>query len=134
MIKFLRENRKISIILLILIGMEIFFFSEISETKSIGGTSITSIVYHFCVFFLFNTFLFFSLKKSKYFAIKVLIISIIYSILDEVHQSFTPGREAGIKDVLINNLGIVYSMIICLIYENKEKKNIQIKKYAPSLK
>lgn len=124
MIKFLEKHKIISTIFLILISLEIYFFSEIPSTTSTGGTSITSIIYHFVAFFLFNTFLFTTFKKEKTkgsYIIIVLIISVTYGILDEFHQTFTPGRDAGIKDIFINSLGILSSMIFCLISTKSNK-------------
>jgi len=34
-------------------------------------------------------------------------LSFIYSISDEWHQSFVPGRSAGVSDVLVDGLGIL---------------------------
>jgi hypothetical protein len=42
----------------------------------------------------------FNKKKTAAFA---LIILVLYAISDEVHQSFTPGREPTIRDVLIDS-------------------------------
>jgi len=59
--------------------------------------------------------------KAKHLII-VLLISFVYSISDEIHQSFVPGRVAGITDVIVNNTGILLST---LVYLYKEKFNKQ---------
>ena len=98
-------------------AIEIFYFSTIVSSP-IGKQRIDliPILYHFIVFFLFSFFLFITIKgnkkiKSKYILI-VIIISIIYAVLDEIHQSFVPNRDSSIKDVLIDTLGIFFSIII----------------------
>jgi VanZ family protein len=41
-------------------------------------------------------------KRSMIFAVA---ISIMYGVTDEIHQSFTPGREPKIRDVFFDALG-----------------------------
>ncbi len=122
MISLLGKNRIISIIFLILIAAEIFFFSSLSGPPG-AKFPIISIAYHFIVFFLFAFFLFSSVNgkekiKLKYLMI-VIIISILYAFSDEFHQSFVPGRDAGIKDILTDTAGI-FSSILIYNYMNKK--------------
>jgi len=126
MIKFLEKHRVFSFILTILIAIEIFYFSTLSGTSGPGGISITPIIYHFVVFFLFCSFLLLAIKGTEKLKFKhiiiALIISIIYAISDEFHQSFTPGRDASIKDIMIDTAGIFLSIIILSIKKRKSKK------------
>jgi VanZ family protein len=123
MIFALHKNRDLAIILTILIAIEIFYFS----TLQIGGStregiSWTASLYHFTVFFLFAFFLFMSMKNKEIKisnVILVLTISVIYAISDEIHQMFVPLRDAGIKDILIDTLGICSAMLIGLIIKKK---------------
>ncbi len=120
------EKRKIaSLIFTLLIAIEIFFFSTISFAPGKRAIISLTTLYHFIVFFLFSFFLFTTIKgkgkiKTKHILI-VFLISLIYAILDEFHQSFVPNRDASIKDILIDSLGIFTSMIIYL-YINKKAK------------
>ena len=41
-------------------------------------------------------------KKAMWYAV---IFACLYGISDEFHQSFTPGREPTLRDVLIDTLG-----------------------------
>lgn len=50
-------------------------------------------------------------KKAAIWAV---IISFTYGISDEIHQMFTQGREAKVRDVLIDGAGA--SLIIFLVY------------------
>lgn len=42
-----------------------------------------------------------------------LIITLLYAVIDEIHQTFVPTREGTVRDVLIDSIGIVimYSYI-----------------------
>lgn len=119
MIQWLEKKRTFAIILTILIAIEIFYFSSITGLKgpSRGGLDL-SIIYHFVAFFLFNFFLLISIVGQKEIKVKqimmVLLISIIYSVLDEVHQLFVPGRIPDLFDIFTDSAGIFSSMILYL--------------------
>lgn len=55
-------------------------------------------------------------EKSAFYRILIgTIIAVIYSISDEVHQLFVPGRSGQIKDVLIDCLGVIIGALIVWI-------------------
>ena len=126
MIKWLENNRGFSVIFVILIAAEIFFFSSISGGPPSPASINVSIIYHFSVFFLLNFFLLTSLNKNGEIKIKYLIIasmlSIFYSVLDELHQLFVPLRHAGLGDILTNSVGILLSNLVYLYYKNNNLK------------
>ena len=119
MINWLKENRGISIIFLMMIVIEIFIISSIPSGQATGGADFAWL-YHFSVFFLFNLFFLTSVKSSKTITIKklviVLVISLIYSILDEIHQFFVPLRNPSIENILTDRIGIFSSVITYLYY------------------
>lgn len=126
MIKLLEKRRNIPIIFTMLIALEIFFFSSLSGLPG-AGFPIISIAYHFIVFFLFAFFFLASIKgkgkiKIKYLIIAI-IISVLYALSDEFHQSFVPGRDAGIKDILTDTAGIFTSILIYLHINKKTNKS-----------
>lgn len=52
------------------------------------------------------------------------LITFLYSITDEIHQLFIPGRAGMIQDVLIDSLGAVIGLsLITLIYKLIMRKN-----------
>lgn len=123
MIKWLEKNRIVSVMLTILIALEIFYFSSIPGDKfGAGGIIDVSFFYHIIVFFLFNFFLLISIKGDKKISIGYLLIalsiSLLYSGLDEIHQMFVPYREAAIKDVLTDMIG-VFSSTLVYFYSKK---------------
>ena len=42
------------------------------------------------------------------------VISLLYACLDEVHQSFVPGRAAQIQDVGVDAIGFVLAIALCM--------------------
>ena len=116
MIKWLEKNKIASVVMLLLIAIEIFFFSSLPGVPGAGGNPWIARAYHFIVFFLLGFFLFIAIKGDSKLTKKhiflVLIISIIYALLDEFHQMFVPGRDANVVDILTDTLGIISSIII----------------------
>ena len=48
-------------------------------------------------------------------------VAIIYAFSDEGHQYFVPGREAKLKDVGIDSLGVV-AISFCLLFWNRIRR------------
>lgn len=80
---------------------------------------------HFSVYFLLSTFVYAELvvlsKKYILSGIASILLCMIYAVLDEFHQSFTPERTPLIKDVFIDTcgaaLGVIFGFfIIAVIY------------------
>ncbi len=71
---------------------------------------------HVFVYFVLTILTFFSLPTETKINKKLLISFVwatIYGVSDEVHQSFTPGREPHIRDVMFDSLGSIIA--VCLI-------------------
>ncbi|MEZ0537031.1 VanZ family protein [Caldicellulosiruptoraceae bacterium PP1] len=66
--------------------------------------------------------LFLSNKKILYISILSILISLLYSITDEIHQIFVPGRGSQIQDVLIDVSGAFLGAIIYILFINIFKK------------
>jgi len=120
---FIEKRRLLSFFMFVLIGVEIFYVSSISGSKGVAGNFLIPIIYHFSVFFLFSFFAFFFVKgkdeiKSGY-AIFVLLFSLAYAISDEFHQSFIPLRSPSLGDIIIDLIGISFSILIS-IFMSKE--------------
>lgn len=73
---------------------------------------------HVFAYFLLAILLY-SASRKWYVA---LVISVLYAMSDEFHQTFIPGRSGQISDVGIDSMGIILGIItFALIY--KRKKN-----------
>lgn len=129
MIAWLENHNKISLGIVILIAITIFYLSSLSfEYYPVRTlTNIRSLLYHIFVFFLFTLFLLISLLQGKEkFSIFILAIaiSIIYGISDEIHQFFVPGRFCSLLDVGVNGVGILFaSMSYLILIKYRERKN-----------
>jgi len=116
MLKTLERNQFIPFAIVVLIALEIFFFSTIIGTTGTGPVPLINpaTAYHLIIFFLFTFFLTASIKGTKKLNLKIVLIilgiSLLYAISDEFHQSFIPGRTAVLKDVVIDFIGSLISV------------------------
>lgn len=62
-----------------------------------------------------------TLKENarRYTGLIAIVISLLYAITDEFHQSFVPGRYASIDDIFADGIGAVISQIILYIKDVK---------------
>lgn len=122
-IKWFERNSKVSISVTILISITIFYVSSLSFPPSIEINSIKPLIYHFGIFFLLSFFLMISSVKGKYkkYLLFTIPLSFLYAVLDELHQSFVPFRDASMGDILTDIFGISFALIlyiISLVYRN----------------
>lgn len=131
----------ISIILVIIWMIVIFYFSSQNsiETKETTGLFyklfhintdslfIFNLVRKFAHFFeylilgllIYNMFKHFNINNI---IICTLLLCIIYSCLDEIHQLFVPGRDGKILDCLIDGLGSIIGIFLYKIVEKFHKR------------
>lgn len=117
-IKWCERNYNIPLMLTILIGTTIFYVSSISFLPSLEPRNpLKPYLYHFGIFLIFSfSLLLYSIRgKYKSLFILPLVLSLIYAILDELHQSFVPLRKASISDIFIDSFGIFFALLIYLI-------------------
>lgn len=69
-------------------------------------------------------------SKAKARMLALLFI-VFYGISDEYHQSFTPGRQPTVRDVLIDSLGGATSLF--LIWKYLQKMPGKLRELAKSL-
>lgn len=79
---------------------------------------------HFTLYFILGILVLLFVKDFTVINYKVVLISIIvvllYSISDEVHQLFVPGRSGEVLDVMIDTMGgFISCNILYLIYRRK---------------
>ncbi len=122
MISWFEKNRNLSWLITIITAFLIFHISSLTFQASGGTASPLSYVYHFTAFSYLALFLLISLtggkiKNSKLIILGV-ILAILYSISDEIHQYFVPGRESTVRDILLNSIGIFITSIAYIKYKN----------------
>lgn len=72
-----------------------------------------------------------ALKWDKKYYWLAWLLALLYSVTDEFHQSFVPGRRASIMDVLIfDNLGAIFALLLHYVYSRKREKGMRIKRDA----
>ena len=95
-----------------------------SNVPIIFGLTIRKLAHIFLYFLLGGTSFLFAATLPVKVAAKVglavsggiaLVISLLYACLDEVHQSFVPGRAAQIQDVGVDAIGFVLSIALCMV-------------------
>ncbi len=68
---------------------------------------------HFCVYLILGLLVMNCFKLNKKYIIYSIIICLLYSISDEIHQIFVPGRSGEVIDVFIDTCGSFIG-IFCL--------------------
>mgnify|MGYP001573205527 CR=1 FL=1 len=110
MIRWFEKNRWFLWVMTFMVFIFIFYVSSLSfAAPPPGPPSLSSTIYHISVFFALSFFLFSSaLWRSINLRIFILCIAVSfsYSILDELHQFFVPGRYMSFNDLLYDSLGI----------------------------
>ena len=56
------------------------------------------------------------------------IIASLYGVTDEFHQSFTPGREPTVRDVIFDTIGA--SLAIYIVWKYLPKAPKKLRKWA----
>ena len=55
-------------------------------------------------------------NTDKFKILYASLICIIYSISDEIHQYFVPGRSGELRDIMIDSLGVILGVLIGLLF------------------
>jgi len=53
-----------------------------------------------------------SLRPSRSSMLAAVAIASVYGISDEFHQSFVPGRDASVFDLLVNTVGATIAVVV----------------------
>ncbi|MEH7248030.1 VanZ family protein [Neobacillus niacini] len=106
----------------------------INETKTIGVQSDSTVdinelnlivrkVTHIIVFGILAFLLFKSLETLRFSYMFACLLTVLYVLSDEWHQSFMPGRVAAYWDVLFDSVGAMIALLISyLIISRKIEK------------
>jgi VanZ family protein len=111
--------------------MSLIYFLSSLPSSATGPDTLTfkiiSHLLHLVIFGILSILFLLTLKWDKPLSdarplpfILSLLLTIIYAITDEYHQSFNPGRIASIKDIIIDVSGAIIAL--CTIYYIKRKQ------------
>lgn len=108
----MRAYQKVSLFFAIVVGVVIFWVSTWHGADVAGiGFPLLPTLYHLGIFFLFTCFLFLAAGLDSKCVSLVLLISLVYAVLDELHQYFIPGRAAFVFDIGLDFLGSVAAIV-----------------------
>ena len=109
--------------LLGILGIEIPPGMSASNVPILFGLTIRKLAHIFLYFLLGGTSFLFAATLPVKTVAKVrpavsggiaFVISLLYACLDEVHQSFVPGRAAQIQDVGVDAIGFVLAIVLIM--------------------
>lgn len=114
------EKRKVYLVYVPLIVYWIMLFIATTlPVSSLPSVDVSDKLKHFGAFFGLSVLLSLTLiyqnkvlLLKKYFLVAALIISSVYGLLDEIHQSFIPGRNSEFLDWFADSLGAVAGVFI----------------------
>ncbi|MEK6846586.1 MAG: VanZ family protein [Nanoarchaeota archaeon] len=118
MVYWIEKNNWLAWILTILLAAWIFYVSTWTfELGTPSGFPFKAITYHIGAFFLLALFMMIASSRGKkidwiFFS---LLFAVFYSITDELHQYFVPGRDSSLRDILLDSLGAIFAFLIYYI-------------------
>jgi VanZ family protein len=102
-----------------------------SSKQGLGETLLPDYVLHFIAYSILATTYFYALgtsinRRGKIFIVCVLLTS-LYGLSDEFHQSFVPTRTPDVKDWLVDTLaGLVISAL--LVYPSTRSRSLKVER------
>jgi glycopeptide antibiotics resistance protein len=123
LVEWFEKHKKVTLAIIIMIVGIISYFSSIPGTTISFGSIWPSIIYHFSIFAGFAFFFMAEItnkKLEKKTILVALLVSLIVSVLDEIHQLFVPLRSCSIQDVLTDLAGICLSIGIYLLIKKSK--------------
>ena len=114
----MRHQRGFYITAAAVIVFEVFLLSSRPLPEQVPKIPGMDKIFHFIVYAALSSAIFGSIIKSKNNHKRALFISIflavLYGLSDEFHQSFVPGRECSLLDLLADFLGAAFGAAISL--------------------
>ena len=123
------EKRKVYLVYVPLILYWIMLFTATSlPAANLPSVAISDKIKHFGAFFGLSVLLSLTLLYQNknllfknYFLAAALVISSIYGLLDEIHQSFVPGRNSEFLDWIADSLGAAVGVFVVFYLLKKFK-------------
>ena len=106
-------------------------FEKVTPNEGFDIGSLNDIVRtnaHFFTYLVLGILMINTLRKSGVHGFQslgmALLICVLYAVSDEVHQIFVPGRDAEVKDVLIDSAGASVGVLMYLVISRLMKKEM----------
>lgn len=108
------------------------YFEEFSQAKQLEIISNMTFpvrkAAHFSEYALLAVFAVNAVRWYDWKSLKVrnttaFLMCVIYSVSDEIHQSFVPGRACRLLDVIIDSTGALVAIALILLFEKRRKRN-----------
>lgn len=106
-------------------------FKELNEKEKVKVVSDLTFPVrksaHFSIYFIlgiFSALTFLNLKKPKFTVRSLLAFALcaLYSVSDEIHQYFVPGRSCELRDMLIDSSAALIAVILVTLYFKKKRR------------
>ncbi len=98
-----------------LVWMSIIFYwssQPVLPIDSLPNSSLAHYLSHIGAYGILAVLLTFGTGSSRRGLWLAFVLVILYGVSDEIHQSFTPGRKAGVKDVAVNTLAAGTALLL----------------------
>lgn len=89
----------------------IFYLSSLPPKVQVGGFDFPIHIMEYIPLGILSL-LWFREKQFKNPFLFSFVFSLLYAISDEIHQVFVPGRNASIKDVVADCIGIIVGLYL----------------------
>lgn len=92
--------------------MAIIFFFSTRQTAGIIPETVPHFIFfktlHLLEYAFLAILIFFAILRKK----TTIIIAYLYSLSDEIHQTFVAGRTGRLRDTFIDLIGIILGLVI----------------------
>lgn len=103
-------------------GIIVSFIAKITNIDNIETLSlIIRKLAHFTEYFILGLLVYNFISNYKFKLYYGVLICIIYSISDEIHQLYVPGRSCQLLDILIDISGALISILLLKLIIKKHK-------------
>ncbi|TFG19632.1 MAG: VanZ family protein [Promethearchaeota archaeon] len=108
----------------------IFYFSSLSDPYPAGPPEPPRIlelkvnindILHICEYALLSLLIAFGFS-GKVRSVYLILVTIFYAILDEVHQYFVPSRYFSFYDILLDSIGVILGFLFYIFLTNLIKR------------
>ena len=120
--KFIMNKKKtLSVLSLIGYAVLIFYVSSLTGEQTEPSDWIFDVdrtILHFVEFAVLGGLSFYTLGQFSNRILLPIGFSMLYALLDEVHQFFVPTRFFDVFDVIVNMIGVFVGAILLFLYRS----------------